>query len=104
MSGILIPEDVMKKLQAEQVAREQEKKHALSCSQKYLQESIRQHFGLLRRELGHYEQTTHAAVLAYNAGIEAVLDQLRVCYEQPTAYSISNLSQYIDAWLEQKQP
>ena len=63
----------------------------------YLRESIKQHIGLLRRELGHYEQTTHGR-LSFNESIETVLHELVKCYYEPSAYNISSLSQAIDGW------
>ena len=70
---------------------------------RYLRESICQHIGLLRRELGHYMQTTHGAMMPGKVGIDLVAEMLVKCYEEPSAYNISNLSQYIEGWLKSQR-
>lgn len=60
---------------------------------------IRDALAKLSNELGEFEQTTHGVIGQFT--IENVASKLAVCYERPTAYSISNLSQYIDGLLRE---
>lgn len=68
----------------------------------YLRESIKQHLRLLRRELGHYAQTTHGRYVSASSPqyetLETVLGELVKCYHEPSAYNISNLDQAIAGW------
>lgn len=90
-------------MQEDQRLRDEDKKFALSSSQRYLKESIRQHLSLLLRELGHYEQTTHGSFASRGCSMLDMLTQLKKCYEEPTAWNISELDARIGGWLKSEQ-
>lgn len=53
---------------------------------------------LLEGLCGSFEQTTHGRWFTAPPTMEQVLEQLRCTYEEPTAYNISDLAQYIRAF------
>jgi hypothetical protein len=55
--------------------------------------NLRDALANLANELGEFEQTTHGMLGPFD--IESVARHLVECYERPTAYSISSLSQVI---------
>lgn len=57
---------------------------------------IRRALRLLSNELREYAQTTHGTGLTDPHDIGSVAGALVYCYREPSAYSISTLSQLID--------
>jgi hypothetical protein len=58
---------------------------------------IRDAMAKLAEELGNFEQTTHCVI--GDGSIRSVADALRDCYDDPRAYTISDLNQLIDQFL-----
>ncbi len=54
----------------------------------------------LRNDLGGFEQTTHGTL--GRGSIEAVTSDLESCWDEPTPYWISNLSQHIEQFLKKE--
>ena len=78
----------------------QDKSTQLKPEQRYFQESIQQWMLMLDRELGHYCQTTHESMSPQGGGIDTVSKALTECYNEPTAFNISELSQCIRKWVK----
>jgi hypothetical protein len=55
---------------------------------------------VLNGELGTFEQTTHGCLFIDGVEIDGVAASLVKAYQKPTAYTLSNLSQYLEAFLE----
>ncbi len=68
--------------------------------QEYLRQTIREWLSLLRRELGHYEQTTHGSLTANGCQLYQVVESLVKCYNQPNSHEVSELTQRISGFLE----
>ena len=71
-----------------------------SPQEEYFRKSVREWFRLLQRELGHYEQTTHAS-LRHIKDIYELTTLLGQTYNNPSAFNISELDQVIDNWLKE---
>ena len=52
----------------------------------------------LHTQLGQYEQTTHAAMGPHT--IETVAKSLVAAYNDPSAYTVSNLYQHIEGFID----
>lgn len=68
-----------------------------------LRETIENALRQLQFTLGFFDQTTHGSIFLNGVGIDAVADALTRCYQEPTAYTISQLSQVIDAFCREKK-
>lgn len=64
--------------------------------QEYLRQSIREWLSLLRRELGHY---CASLIAQAQPTLGNVLESLERCYDEPTAFNISELNQQIKGFL-----
>lgn len=57
-----------------------------------IQNLILKHLNNLKEELSNYEQTTHGEMIF---GIDSLTKRLICCWENPTSFTISALSQQI---------
>ena len=65
---------------------------------------VRQHLAALAGDLGDFWQTTQGRIFLLVPHIDDVADVLTDAYLEPTAHTISNLSQTLDAFLKAGGP